>query len=256
MDEKRWTVREIYEPQEQPDDKATRRREPNPDRIELMSDDDKPREKLLAKGAEALTKAELLAILIGSGNRKESAVQLMNRMLKDCQDSLRVLTRMSAAQMMLYNGIGEAKALSIVAACELGRRRELERQDDKPLVLNTPELIYKHICPYIVNADVEEAYAIYLNQACRHMKTVRLSHGGMTETAVDVRMLIKEALFCNATVVILVHNHPSGNVTPSRDDDNLTKKVKAACDTMRLQMLDHLVVSDTDYYSYRDQGKL
>ena len=194
--------------------------------ITSWAEDDRPREKLARIGAENLSNAELLAILIGSGNTSESAVDLMKRILKDCDNNLGTLGRKSLAELTAYNGIGEAKAISILAACELGKRREHEDKLER-LDLSTPNSIYDHLLPKIRDLDVEEAYIVLMNNNYKHIKTVRLSHGGITETAVDVRLIIKEAVLCNATVVALAHNHPSGNINPSGYDDQITKQVKS-----------------------------
>ena len=223
--------------------------------ITSWSEDDRPREKLSRIGAENLSNAELLAILIGSGNTKESAVDLMKRILKDCDNNLGVLGRKSIAELTEYNGIGEAKAISILAACELGKRREHEEARQR-IDLGSPDGIYKHLLPKIRDLDVEEAYIVLMNNNFKHIKTVRLSHGGITETAVDVRLIIKEAVLCNATVVALAHNHPSGNIQPSGNDDQITRQVQRACDAMRLHFLDHVIVTDGAYFSYHESGKL
>ena len=223
--------------------------------ITSWSEDDRPREKLSHIGAENLSNAELLAILIGSGNTKESAVDLMKRILKDCDNNLGILGRKSIAKLTEYNGIGEAKAISILAACELGKRREHEEARQR-IDLGSPDGIYKHLLPKIRDLDVEEAYIVLMNNNFKHIKTVRLSHGGITETAVDVRLIIKEAVLCNATVVALAHNHPSGNIQPSGNDDQITRQVQRACDAMRLHFLDHVIVTDGAYFSYHESGKL
>lgn len=236
-----WKVSEFYEP-----DKLS---------ITNWAMEDRPREKLMAHGAETLSNAELLAILVGSGNTKESAVDLMKRVLNDCDNNLATLSKMSLDQLMTYRGIGEAKAITILAACELGKRREQAGKPERK-VLDSAEAIYEYLWPKMRDLDVEESYIILMNQAFKEIKTVRLSHGGITETAVDVRLIIKEALMVNATVVVLVHNHPSGNLKPSRSDDQLTKAVKDACSTMRIHLSDHVIITDGDYYSYREQGKI
>ena len=223
--------------------------------ITSWAEDDRPREKLARIGADNLSNAELLAILIGSGNTNESAVELMKHILRDCENNLGVLGRKSIAELTQYNGIGEAKAISILAACELGKRREHEENLQRK-ELCTPDDIYAHLLPKVRDLDVEEAYVILLNNNFKHIKTVRLSHGGITETAVDVRLIMKEAVLCNATVVALAHNHPSGNTQPSGNDDQITKQVKHACETMRLHFLDHLIVTDGAYYSYRENGRV
>ena len=223
--------------------------------ITSWAEDDRPREKLTRIGAENLSNAELLAILIGSGNPKESAVDLMKRILKDCDNNLGILGRKSISELTAYNGIGEAKAISILAACELGKRREHEDKLER-LDLSQPQAIYEHLLPKMRDLDVEEAYIVLMNNNYKHIKTVRLSHGGITETAVDVRVIIKEAVMCNATIVALAHNHPSGNIHPSGNDDQITRQVKSACDAMRLHFADHIIVTDGAYFSYHESGKL
>ena len=223
--------------------------------INQWAEEDRPREKLAAMGAEALSNAELLAILIGSGNTEESAVDLMKKILIDCKNSLNSLGKMSIKELMEYKGIGEAKAITILAACELGKRRQSEevakRQD-----LGSALAIDQFMHPKMQDLDVEEAWVILLNQNYKLIKAERISRGGITETAVDVRLLVKTALMNNATIVALVHNHPSNNTRPSKDDDRLTERTKKACDLMRLYMLDHIIVTDGAYYSYREQGRL
>ena len=272
-----WRVKEFYEPEDFKAETSKAENTENNDITEIPSpsgslstgegggrgqfpitswaEDDRPREKLARIGAENLSNAELLAILIGSGNTKESAVDLMKRILKDCDNNLGVLGRKSIAELTEYNGIGEAKAISILAACELGKRREHEEVRQR-IDLGSPDGIYKHLLPKIRDLDVEEAYIVLMNNNYKHIKTVRLSHGGITETAVDVRLIIKEAVLCNATVIALAHNHPSGNIQPSGNDDQITRQVKRACDAMRLHFLDHIIVTDGSYYSYRESGKL
>ena len=223
--------------------------------ITSWAEDDRPREKLARIGAENLSDAELIAILIGSGNTSESAVDLMKRILKDCDNNLGILGRKSISELTAYNGIGEAKAISILAACELGKRREHEDKLER-LDLSQPDAIYQHLLPKMRDLDVEEAYIVLMNNNYKHIKTVRLSHGGITETAVDVRVIIKEAVLCNATIVALAHNHPSGNIHPSGYDDQITRQVKSACDAMRLHFADHIIVTDGAYYSYHESGKL
>lgn len=224
-------------------------------KINEWSEDDRPREKLMHHGAEALSNAELLAILIGSGNETDNAVDLMKKVLDLCDNKLSTLGRMSIEELTSFRGIGEAKAISILAACELGKRRQYEGALQRDSFENAQD-IYEYLMPKMRDNDVEEAYALYLNNAMKLIKAVRLSHGGLTETAVDVRRVMREALLCNATVVVLAHNHPSGNLRPSRDDDRLTDQVKEACKVMRLHFSDHLIVTENGYYSYHEEGKL
>jgi len=217
--------------------------------------EDRPREKLMQRGADALTSAELLAILIGSGSARESAVDLMKRILADCNNNLNTLGKKSIHELMKYNGVGEAKAISILAACELGKRRQRE-QAEKRLEMLSSQSIYEFMLPLLQDKDVEEAWVLLLNQSCKLIKTEAISHGGISETAVDVRIIMREALLNNATNIVLCHNHPSNNARPSRDDDSLTARVKSACQTMRIRLLDHLIITDGTYYSYNDEGKL
>ncbi|MBR4573147.1 MAG: DNA repair protein RadC [Prevotella sp.] len=223
--------------------------------IKKWDEADRPREKLMRLGAEALSNAELLAILIGSGNQEESAVDLMKHVLSDCNNNLAQLSKMSLPQLMGYNGIGEAKAITILAACELGKRREGTEMPERRKFVNSRD-IYTHLWPRMRDLDVEESYLILMNQGYKEIKTLRLSHGGITETAVDVRLVMKEALLNNATVIALAHNHPSGNLSPSRDDEMLTKKISEACRTMRIHFLDHVIITDGQYYSFRDNNKI
>ncbi len=250
-----WKVSEIYEPSPVADAAVGKSDDSKELAITRWAEDDRPREKLIAHGVDALSTAELMAILIGSGSTKETAVALMKRLLADCDNSIATLSRMSIDELKRYNGIGEAKAVTILAACELGRRREREAKPPRT-ILSDPKLIYEHLLLRIRDLDVEEAFVILMNQSFKHIRTIRLSHGGLTETAVDVRLVLKEALMCNATVLALAHNHPSGNVKPSLGDDRVTKQLADACATMRIYFLDHVVVTDGDYYSYRDNGKL
>lgn len=218
---------------------------------------DRPREKLERLGAQALSNAELLAILIGSGSRDESAVDLMKRVLADCNNNLNTLGKMSIADLTggRYKGLGPAKAITVLAACELGKRRQIEKAEERRH-LNSAEAIYEYMHPIMQDLDTEEAWILLLNQYYKLIKSIRLSHGGITETAVDVRVIMKQALLNNATVVALCHNHPSGNSNPSGNDDMITKRISKACETMRIHFLDHLIITDGRYYSYREEGRL
>ena len=223
--------------------------------IAQWAEEDRPRERMTNLGAEALSNAELLAILIGSGSKKESAVELMKRMLADCNNNLNTLGKMTIHELCTYNGIGEAKAISILAACELGKRRQMETPEERP-DLGTATRIYNHMHPIMQDLDVEEFWVLLLNQNYRLIKKVRISHGGITETAVDIRIVMKEAVLSNCTILVVCHNHPSGNLSPSRDDDNLTRNIKRACELMRIHFLDHVIITDGQYYSYHELGKV
>ena len=223
--------------------------------INQWAEEDRPREKLMRLGAEGLSNAELLAILIGSGSTTESAVDLMKRLLNECGNNLNTLGKKSISDLMEYKGIGEAKAITILAACELGKRRQHEKAQERERMDNSMA-IYNYMLPKMQDLDIEEAWVLLMNQNYKLIRAERLSRGGITETAVDVRMIIKQAVLCNATIVAITHNHPSGSTRPSKDDDRLTERVKKACDVMRLFFADHVIVTDGNYYSYRDQGKL
>lgn len=214
-----------------------------------------PREKFERLGAEALSNSELLAILIGSGNTKESAVDLMKRVMNDCGNNLNTLGKKSIAELCEYEGIGPAKAITILAACELGKRRQLEKAEER-LDLGSAVAIYEHMHPLMQDLDVEEAWVLLMNRNFKLIKKVRISHGGISETAVDVRVIMKHAIMNNATVIALCHNHPSNNPRPSVDDDRLTKRMKEACQLMRIFFLDHLIITDGRYYSYHEEGKI
>lgn len=221
------------------------------------ADEDKPREKLMALGPAALSNAELLAILIGSGSTDETAVELMKRVMNDCGNNLNALGKMTIAQLTspCYKGLGPAKAVTILAACELGKRRQAEKAAERQR-LDSATAIYEYMHPRMQDLPNEQAWALLMNQNLKLIKAVQVSNGGITETAVDVRVILKEALLSNATVIALCHNHPSNNTKPSGDDDRITQKLQKACDTMRIHLLDHLVITDGAYYSYREEGKL
>ena len=222
--------------------------------INQWAEEDRPREKMASLGAEALSNAELLAILIGSGSKKESAVELMKRILADSNNNLNTLGKLSVRELCNYNGIGEAKAISILAACELGKRRQMETPEERP-DLGTATRIYNHMRPVMQDLDVEEFWALLLNQHYRLIKKVRISHGGITETSVDIRIIMREAVLANCTILAVCHNHPSGNLSPSKDDDELTRSVRRACDLMHIRFMDHVIITDGHYFSYHEQGK-
>ena len=223
--------------------------------INQWAEEDRPREKLRDLGAESLSDSELLAILIGSGSTRESAVELMKRVLTDCNNNLNTLGKKSIRELCEYNGIGEAKAITILAACELGKRRQREKAEERKQ-MSTAADIYEYMHTRMQDLDVEEAWVLLMNQNFRLIKDVRISHGGITETAVDIRIIIREAILANATIIALCHNHPSNNPRPSKDDDRLTERVQKACETMRIHLLDHIIVCDGVYYSYHEQGRL
>ena len=215
---------------------------------------DRPREKMADLGTEALSNAELLAILIGSGSTDESAVELMKHVLADCNNNLNTLGKKAIHDLTKYKGIGEAKAITILAACELGKRRQAESPEERP-DLSTATKIYRHMHHLMQDLDVEEFWVLLMNQHYRLIKKVKISHGGITETAVDIRIIFKEAVLANATILAVCHNHPSGNLTPSRADEELTKSIQKACELMRIHFMDHVIVTDGQYYSFHELGK-
>jgi len=217
--------------------------------------DDRPREKMLQKGTGAMSDAELLAILIGSGNNEETAVDLSRRILADNENSLAILGKMSIKDLMNYNGIGEAKAITILAACELGKRRQRSAMPEKP-ILDNAKAIYDYMHPVMRDLKKEEAHLLLLKSNFQLLKHIKLSSGGITETSIDVRTILKEALLTEATIIALVHNHPSGKASPSRQDDNLTQYTLEACKSMRIYLADHIIITDGDYYSYRENQKI
>ena len=223
--------------------------------IKDMQAEERPREKLLAKGAGALTVPELLAVIIGGGNTEQTAVELMQSIMQDCENSLICLSRMTVEDLMQYKGIGEAKALGIVAAAEIGRRRSEEKLSDIAQ-LDSGQTIHQFMLPRIQDLDHEESWALLLNNSMRLIKCVNMSRGGLTETAVDPRQVMKHALLASATCFALVHNHPSGNIQPSRADNELTARLAKVGQTMNIRLIDHVIVTDGDYYSYAENGKI
>lgn len=223
--------------------------------IKQQAEEDRPREKLMAKGVEALTNAELLAILIGGGTTKKTAVELMQEVLRDCGDTLRGLHHMTLQDLMRFNGIGEAKALTIIAAAEIGKRRMME--DSKQIEqFRTGADVLKYMSPIIQDLTHEESWVMLLNNNAQLLHFAQLSTGGLTETTVDVRMLLKKALLHDATSFILIHNHPSGNLRPSRYDEELTQRVNRGAQAVNLRMIDHVIVTEGDYYSFSENGKI
>lgn len=223
--------------------------------INQWAAEDRPREKLERLGAQVLSDAELLAILVGSGSTKEDAVSLMKRILADCGNNLNTLGKLTIHDLCQYNGVGPAKAITILAACELGKRRQHTSPEERP-DLGSATRVYNHLHPQLQDLDVEEFWLLLMNQNYRLIKQVCISHGGITETAVDIRIIMREAILANTTILAVCHNHPSGNLTPSRADDTLTKSIKQACDLMRIHFMDHVIITDGQYYSYYEQGRI
>lgn len=223
--------------------------------IKQWNEDDRPREKLVNKGKIALSDAELIAILIGSGNREESAVELSKRILSEINNSLNELGKLSVNDLTKYKGIGEAKAISIITALELGRRRRLEEALEKPKI-SSSKSVFNVMQPIIGELQHEEFWIIFLNNANRIQLKTQMSKGGITGTLVDSRLIFKRALELAATGLILCHNHPSGTLKPSTSDINLTSKIKKGGDVLDIKVLDHLIITEKEYFSFADDGIL
>jgi len=216
-------------------------------------EDDRPREKLMLKGKSALSDAELIAILIGSGSRNESAVGLSKRILASVDNNLNALGKLTITQLMNFKGIGEAKAISIMAAMELGRRRRAEDAVELKKITSS-KMIFELMQPLIGELPHEEFWVLYLNNSNKVLSKSQQGKGGITGTMVDVRLVFKTALELGATAIILCHNHPSGGLIPSDADKQITKKLKAAGQNLDIQVLDHVIVTENGYYSFSDAG--
>ena len=221
--------------------------------INQWAEDDRPREKFLLKGKSTLSDSELLAILIGSGSRNESAVQLCQRILASCENNLNTLGKMSVAQLMQFKGIGEAKAISIAAALELGRRRRAEEAVELKKITSS-KAVFDIMQPIIGELPHEEFWVLYLNNSNKVIYKAQLSKGGITGTVVDIRIIFKMAFEQNATGLILSHNHPSGKLIASEADLKITKRIKEAGQTLEIQVLDHLIITENGYLSFQDEG--
>lgn len=219
--------------------------------ITMWAVNDRPREKLLAKGKAVLSDAELLAILIGSGNRNESAVALSKRILNAVENNINQLARLSIEQLMQFKGIGEAKAITIITALEFGKRRHFEQPLEKPTI-NSSHDAFALLQAVIGELPHEEFWVLYLNNSNKVLAKTQLSKGGITATMVDVRLLFKKAIELSAVAIIVAHNHPSGKTKPSTSDKELTQKIKASGKTLDIKLLDHLIITQNDYFSFAD----
>ncbi|PJE40780.1 MAG: hypothetical protein CUR32_10330 [Flavobacterium sp.] len=221
--------------------------------IKHWSEDDKPREKLMLKGKSVLSDAELIAILIGSGSRNESAVSLSKRILQSVNNNLNALGKLSLKQFMEFKGIGEAKAVTIAAALELGKRRREQALPDF-FKITSSKAVFEIMQPLIGDLLHEEFWVLYLNNANKVIYKAQLSKGGITGTIVDVRLIFKLALEHNATSIILSHNHPSGKLVASDADKEITKKLKFAGEQLDIKVLDHIIITEKGYLSFQDEG--
>ncbi len=217
--------------------------------------EDRPREKMMIHGIRALSNAELIAILIGSGNVEETAVELSQRILNSVDNSLNRLGKYGLDDLTVFKGIGEAKAITIMAALEIGRRRRDEELPKRPSIGSSADA-YNLVCGRMLDLPHEEFWVLFLNRANRVIDTLRISQGGTSGTVVDVKMVMRAALQQLASGIILCHNHPSNNLHPSRQDDAITRKIKEAAELFEITLLDHLIVTEGGYYSYTDEGRL
>ncbi|MFY0603635.1 MAG: DNA repair protein RadC [Flavobacteriaceae bacterium] len=223
--------------------------------IKSWAVDDRPREKLIAKGKTVLSDVELIAILIGSGNRVESAVDVSKRILASVDNNLNDLARLSIEGLIKFKGIGEAKAISIITALELGKRRQFEQENSKPKITGSND-VYNLMQPIIGELQHEEFWVLYVNNSNTIIAKQQISKGGLTSTLVDVRILFKKAIETMSVAIVICHNHPSGNLKPSKADVNLTERIIEAAKILEIKLLDHLIITQKSYFSFADEGKL
>lgn len=223
--------------------------------IKELAEEDRPREKLMLKGASSLSDAELMAILTRAGNNEETAIQLSQRILNSVSNNLNTLGKLSVKELMKYKGIGDAKAVTIAAAMELGRRREVTEPVKRELIRSSNDA-FRIFYPFLCDIPHEELWIALTNRAGKVLEKIKISKGGLGETSADLRFIMKEAINSTCHGIILCHNHPSGNIQPSSQDDMLTSRLSKAAQLMGIQLLDHIIISDKHYYSYADEGRL
>ncbi|WP_442265458.1 RadC family protein [Tenacibaculum sp. ZS6-P6] len=223
--------------------------------IKSWAIDDRPREKLLNHGKTIVTNAELIAILIGSGNRTESAVELSKRILSSVNNNLNDLAKLSIQELMRFKGIGEAKAISIITALELGKRRHFEEGKDV-FKIKSSNNVFNLMQSIVGDLPHEEFWVVYLNNSNTVLDKYQISKGGLVSALVDIRLIYKKALELAAVGIILIHNHPSGKLSPSTSDIQLTEKIKKAGVALDIKVLDHLIITEKDYFSFADEGML
>jgi DNA repair protein RadC len=221
--------------------------------IKAWAEDDRPREKMMTKGRDALTSAELIAILIGSGTKDESAVDVAKRILDSVDNDLNKLGQLSIRDLMKFKGIGQARAVVISSALELGRRRK-NFESAKSSKIETSDAAYKILYPYLADLDHEQFYALLLNKANKLIEVIRVSQGGVSATIADTRIILKLAIERLASSIIISHNHPSGALKPSQADIDLTNNLKAAAKIIDVKLLDHIIVTNDSYFSFADEG--
>ncbi len=224
--------------------------------VREWAEDDRPREKMLRKGTQSLSDAELLAILIGSGSRNETVVELSRRILHDCHDNLNELAQLSIADLCKrFKGIGEAKAITILAAMELGKRRKLSATLERKQITSSVHL-FELFEPIMCDLPHEEFWVALLNGANKVIEVKRLTQGGSRQTVVDIPMLLKMALEKSAQAVAVAHNHPSGQNRPSREDEEITRRIIKGCEAISIVFIDHIIIARGNYYSFADEGKI
>lgn len=224
-------------------------------RIKLLAEDDRPREKFLRKGKSSLSDSELLAIIMGSGSRDETAIELARKILASVNNNWHQLSLLSLKDLMKFKGVGEVKAISIITALEIGRRRASQEIPEKP-VISGSDGAYQIFRNHLSDLRTESFWAIFLNQSNRVIHLAQLTQGGINQSIVDIRVLFKTALDHFSTGIIIAHNHPSGNLKPSREDIDITKKITEAGKTLNIQLLDHLIITQNSYFSFSDEGLL
>jgi DNA repair protein RadC len=223
--------------------------------LKFLAEDDRPREKFLQKGKSALSDSELLAIIMGSGNREESVLELARKILASVNNNWHQLSLLSVKDLMKFKGIGEAKAISIITALEIGRRRAGQEIPEKSIIGNSYDA-YSILKNQLSDLRTEEFWAIFLNNSNKVIHVSQLTQGGISQSIVDVRVLFKTALEHFSTGVIIAHNHPSGSLKPSKEDINITKKIKEAGNVLSIQLLDHIIITQNSYFSFSDAGLL
>ena len=224
-------------------------------RIKEWAEEDRPREKMLLKGVSSLSDAELIAILIGSGNNEETAVQLSQRILNGVSNNINTLGKLSIKELMTFKGIGEAKAVTIAAAMELGRRKSIAEPDKKTTIKSSKDS-YLLFYPIMCDLPYEELWVAFTNNHNKVIEKVKISQGGISGTNADLRIIMKAAINSSCSGIILCHNHPSGNLKPSPEDDILTSRLGKAAQLMDIRLLDHIILCDKLYYSYADEGRI
>lgn len=221
--------------------------------IKFLAEDDRPREKFLLKGKNSLSDSELLAIIMGSGSRDETAVELARRILASVENNWHQLSLLTVKDLMKFKGVGEVKAISIATALEIGRRRASQEIPEKPQIGSSKDA-YQVLKIHLSDLRTEEFWALFLNQNNRVLHISQLTQGGINQSLVDLRVLFKIAMDHFATGIIVSHNHPSGNLKPSQEDIGITKKIKEAGELLNIQLLDHLIITQNSYLSFADEG--